>query len=317
MEHHYVLVLSAFGIDLLLGDPRYPLHPIRLLGHLCSVYERKLRAARLGGYRGGLLHGLLLMATALGAWWGTRTLLHSSSPLAAACWDVLLAWHLLSLKDLLRHAARVQVSLADLTEARRRVGWMVGRDTERMDRAAVVRATIESLSESLTDGVLTPLWALCLGGMPALIVVKVVSTLDSMVGYKTARYRRFGWFAARSDDLVNWLPARLAVLVVAAAATLLRLHPGDAVRCARRQHGLLTSPNSGWTECAYAGALRVRLAGPIFHNGQQVCAMYIGDPAWPQDLDGNHLRTAMHLTLLCGWLGLALGLAMAWLMGVR
>lgn len=311
-EHPFSVVLFAFSLDLLFGDPRYRLHPIRLLGDLCLFYERALRRRGAEGYVAGIVHWILMIVTALGVWGGLHLLLHSWHPFWAWCWDVLIAWHLLSLRDLLRHARRVQQSLPNIEKARQWVAWLVSRDTDRMDRPAVVRATIESLAENITDGVLTPLWALCLGGLPALIAVKVISTLDSMVGYRDTRYRRFGWAGARSDDVINWIPARLAVVVIALAALLLRLHPLDAVRCAWRFHHLLESPNSGWSECAYAGAMRVRLAGPIFRHGIQVSNIYIGEDHWPADLDGGHLRTALRLTLLCGGLALAVGLVAIW-----
>ncbi|MGF1614096.1 MAG: adenosylcobinamide-phosphate synthase CbiB [Gammaproteobacteria bacterium] len=311
-ENPFLLVLAAFGLDLAIGDPRYRWHPVRLLGGLCTGYERTLRARGLDGYLGGMVHWIAMVVTALAVWAVIHLVLSSWHPLAAWCWDVLIAWHLLSLRDLLDHARQVQRSLPNVEEARHWVGWLVGRDTDGMDRPAVVRATIESLSESTIDGVLTPLWALCLGGLPALITVKVISTLDSMVGYQDSRYRCFGWAAARSDDLINWIPARLSVAVIGIAAALLRLHPVEAVRSALRFHSLLPSPNSGWSEGAYAGALRVRLVGPIFRNGIKRNDLYIGEPHWPAALDERHLQGALRLTLVSGVLGLAMGLIAIW-----
>ncbi len=202
---------------------------------------------------------------------------------------------------------------ADLPTARRRLSLLVGRDTDHLPRDGIVRATIESLSENLTDGVLTPLWALGLFGLPGLIAVKAVSSLDSMVGYKNDRYRRFGWTAARSDDLVHWLPARLSVPLIALAAALLRLHPHLVWPTARHYHALLASPNSGWSEAAFAGALRVRLIGPIDYGGERVTEAFMGDPDWPADLGGADLRRALRLVLVlvCGLLALAVGLALA------
>jgi adenosylcobinamide-phosphate synthase len=312
IENPFSVVLSAFFLDLAFGDPRYRWHPVRLVGDVSTYYERAFRAVGMGGYLGGVLHWCAVVATAVVGWAGVHLAFMWWQPLAAWCWDVVIAWHLLSLRDLIDHARRVQRSLPKIEEARRSIGWLVGRDTDRMDRPAVVRATIESLAESIIDGVLTPLWALCLGGLPAAVTVKVISTLDSMVGYKTTCYRRFGWAAARSDDLVNWLPARLSVVVIAVAAALLRLHPLDALRGARRFHRLLPSPNSGWSEGAYAGALRVRLVGPIYRNGAKVNDLYIGEPRWPAALDARHLQQALRLTLLCSGLGLAVGLAAIW-----
>ena len=307
---HFALVLIACLLDAAFGDPVYPLHPIRLLGAWSLAWERWLFAAGLNGYLGGLLHWLLVVGGALAAWWAVRCGLGWFHPWLAWGWDVFLAYSLLCMRDLLVHGRRVLAALDDLPTARRRLSLLVGRDTAALPRDGIVRAAIESLSENLTDGVLTPLWALCLFGLPGLIVVKAVSSLDSMVGHKNARYRRFGWAGARSDDLAHWLPARLSVPLVAAAATPLRLHPGSALRAAWRYHALLPSPNSGWSEAACAGALRVRLLGPIRYGGKLVTEAFMGDPDWPADLDGADLRRALRLILVCDLLAVAVGLAL-------
>ncbi len=314
---HLALVLTACLADALFGDPVYRLHPIRLLG-ACSIrWEKTLFAVGLDGFIGGILHWLLVVGAALLAWWSIHQLLATwllwGYPWAAWAWDAFIAYSLLCLHDLLAHGRRVLVNLADLPEARRQVAMLVGRDTERLDRGAVVRATIESLSENLTDGVLTPLWALCLFGLPGLILVKAVSSLDSMVGYNNQRYRRFGWAAARSDDLIHWLPARLSVPLIVLAAFLLRLHPRLALDAARRWRGMLASPNSGWSEAACAGALRVRLIGPISYQGKIVNEAFLGDEDWPADLEARHLEQALRLILVCSVLALTFGIGLVFI----
>ncbi|NEV63965.1 adenosylcobinamide-phosphate synthase CbiB [Thiorhodococcus minor] len=308
---HIALVLIAFLLDGLLGDPVYRLHPVRLMGAWSLVCERVLFAIGWDGRRGGIAHWLLVIGGALLVWLGVRVGLGSLDPRLVWLWDVFIAYSLLCMRDLLVHGERVLKALNDLAKARSQVGMLVARDTDRLDRGGVVRATIESLSENLTDGVLTPLWALCLFGLPGLILVKAVSSLDSMVGYQNARYAQFGWAAARSDDLVHWIPARLSVPLIAVAAALLRLHPRLAMRAARDYHGMLPSPNSGWSEAACAGALRVRLIGPIYSSGNLVTQDYMGDPDWPADLDASHLRQALRLIALCGGLALGAGLGLA------
>jgi adenosylcobinamide-phosphate synthase len=308
---HLGIILTACLLDALLGDPVYRLHPVRLLGALSLAGERLLFAIGQDGRLGGLLHWWLVVGGALAGWWSIRSGLGQLHPWLPLVWDCFIAYSLLCMRDLLVHGQRVLEALGDLPAARRRLGLLVGRDTDRLQRDGIVRATTESLAENLTDGVLTPLWALCLFGLPGLILVKAVSTLDSMVGYKTARYARFGWAGARSDDLVHWLPARLSVPLIAMAAALLRLHPWLALRSAWHYHARLPSPNSGWSEAAFAGALRVRLAGPASYHGQWVERDFLGDPDWPTDLDGDHLRLALHLTLACCLLALGIGLMAA------
>jgi adenosylcobinamide-phosphate synthase len=311
---HLALVLVAFLADALFGDPVYRLHPIRLLGAWSIRWEKILFCGDLDGYLGGIIHWVLVVGAALLAWWIPHRLLANwllwGNPWATWIWDAFIAYSLLCLRDLLLHGRRVLVSLECLPEARRQVAMLVGRDTEGLDRGGVVRATIESLSENLTDGVITPLWALCLFGLPGLILVKAVSSLDSMVGYKNERYRRFGWAAARSDDLVHWLPARLSVPLIALAAFLLRLHPRSALLAARRWRRMLASPNSGWSEAACAGALRVRLIGPISYQGRVVNEAFMGDEDWPADLGAKELEQALRLTLVCSLLALVFGLGL-------
>ncbi|MBK1644566.1 cobalamin biosynthesis protein CobD [Thiocapsa imhoffii] len=305
---HLVIIAAAVVFDARFGDPVYRFHPVRLLGSWSLIWERWLFARGWSGFSGGVAHGFLVVAGALGAWWSIRWALGLLSPWFALFWDVFIAYSLLCTHDLLAHGLRVLAALDDLPRARAQLRMLVGRDTDDLDRGAIVRATIESLAENLTDGVLTPLWALCLFGLPGLILVKAVSTLDSMVGYQNERYARFGWAAARSDDLVHWLPARLSVPLIAAAAAILRLHPRLVWPSARDHHAMLPSPNSGWSEAACAGALRVRLVGPIRYAGRLVTESYMGDPSWPADLDARHLADALRLIRLTAVLALAVGL---------
>ncbi len=304
MDAQLALLLAAVLLDALLGDPDYPLHPIRLLGHASIALERWLFARGWRGRFAGALHGVAVTLGALAAWWLVRLGLGGLHPALGWLWDLFIAYSLLCTRDLLDHGRRVLAVLGDLPQARARLRWLVSRDTDALDRGGVVRATIESLTENLTDGVLTPLWALALFGLPGLIVAKAISSLDSMVGYRTARYRRFGWAAARADDLLHWLPARLSVPLLAAAAALTGQHWRDVWPTARRWHGVLPSPNSGWSEAAAAGALRVRLAGPVSYRGALQHKPWMGDGAWPADLTAADLRRALWLVAVAAALAL-------------
>ncbi|MBK1706071.1 adenosylcobinamide-phosphate synthase CbiB [Halochromatium glycolicum] len=308
---HLLLVLAASGLDAFFGDPHYRLHPVRLLGDWTLLWERLLFRVGLNGRIGGLLLWLIVVVGALGLWWAIHRGLSHLHPWLGFAWDALIAYSLLCTHDLIAQGRRVLVALDDLPRARQELQMLVSRDTGNLSPAGIVRATIESLSENLTDGVLTPLWALCLFGLPGLILVKTVSNLDSMVGYKTERYARFGWAGARSDDLVHWLPARLSVPIIALAAALLRLHPRLVLPTALKYRSMLPSPNSGWSEAACAGALRVRLVGPIWHDGQLVNEAYMGEPDWPAELGGGDLSRALKLILAASLIALAVGLALA------
>lgn len=311
MNAHLALILCACLLDAALGDPFYPWHPIRLLARWSQHWEHWLFRKGWNGYGAGILHWLLVVSGALAAWYLIHLALLLLHPVLAWFWDLFTAYSLLCLRDLLAHGQRVLNALPHLPSARQHLSMLVGRDTAHLESAGIVRASIESLAENLTDGILTPLWALCLFGVPGLITVKAISSLDSMIGYKNERYQHFGWAAARSDDLVHWLPARLSVALISLAALILRQHPLLAWQAAWRYHALLASPNSGWSEAAVAGALRVRLIGPIYYSGQLVTQLFMGDSAWPAALDAADLRRALHLILVCGLLAIMLGLLLA------
>jgi adenosylcobinamide-phosphate synthase len=214
-----------------------------------------------------------------------------------------LLYSLLALGDLLRHVGRIEAAVraGDLSSARRGVSALVGRDTDCMDGAACRRAAVESLSENLTDGFVSPLFWYVIGGLPGLVVFKVVSTMDSMVGYKTPRYLRFGWCGARADDVMNYLPARITWLVIAAIAAVLPAFSGrKAWRVGLAQHGLLPGPNSGWSEAATAGALERRIVGPIWLEGALVTDLWIGDASDPPLESAGDVARAAMLAALSG-----------------
>lgn len=279
-----VALLVAVAVDLAVGDPTYRWHPIRLMGHSLTGVEALLRRAGADGYGGGVALFLVLATLWCG---GTALMLVAlASRVLWIAWalHVFIVYSMLALGDLLVHVWRVEraVAAGDLPGARAAIAWLVGRDTDRMDGAACRRAAIESLSESLTDGFVSPLFWYALGGVPALVLFKVVSTMDSMVGYKTPRYLRFGWCGARLDDVMNFVPARLTWLLIAAVAAVVPgCSPRRALVVGWRQHAVLPGPNSGWSEAAAAGAIARRIVGPMWRGGVLVTDIWIGDPNDP------------------------------------
>ena len=287
-------VLSVgIALDMAIGDPVYSGHPVRLIGWTLTRFEKFLRSLGWDGYGGGVMLFLLLALS----WVGGVVVLFAvlKGPWALAV-HVFLVYSLLALRDLLRHGYDVENAAArgDEAGARTAISKLVGRDTSKMDSAACRRAAIESLSENLTDGFVSPIFWYALGGLPGLLLFKVVSTMDSMVGYKTPRYLRFGWCGARTDDLMNWIPARLTYLLIAFAALFV---PGCSARKALRigwqQHAIVPGPNSGWSEAATAGAIERKLIGPIWANGNLVTEVWLGDTDDPPaGFDGDFPRAA-------------------------
>ena len=305
------LLAGAVLLDLLFGDPVYAAHPVRLMGRTLAQFEKLLRAAGLDGYFGGTLLFLLLTALWCGGLSGLVLALAHWSYWAAMVLQLFLIYSLLALRDLLRHgwAVEIAVRAGSLPDAHCEVSKLVGRDTERMDLAACRRAAMESLSENLTDGFVSPIFWYAVGGLPGIVLFKIVSTMDSMVGYKTPQYLRFGWCGARLDDVMNWLPARLNWLLISVGAAIVpRCSPAKALRAGWRQHALLPGPNSGWSEATTAGAIQRRLVGQIWRRGQLVTELWLGDerdpPAGEDDSDLRRVAVLITTTGL-----LATGLA--------
>jgi adenosylcobinamide-phosphate synthase len=298
----YALAL-AVACDLALGDPVYRAHPVRLMGRTLEAFEQGLRRIGANGYGGGIALFFALSMLWVAAISGAVLLAHAADARAGWILHGFLLYSLLALGDLLHHGWRIERALreGDLDRARTALAQLVGRDTGRMDAAACRRAAVESLSENLTDGFTAPLCWYVAGGLPALVLFKVVSTMDSMVGYKTARYVRFGWCGARLDDLMNFVPARVTWLLLGAVALVL---PGCSGRKAWRvglaQHALLPGPNSGWSEAATAGAVERRLVGPIWMDGRLVTETWIGDREDPPLASAADYRAASRLVAVAG-----------------
>ena len=276
------LLALAVVLDLLFGDPVYRWHPIRRLGGLLSWAEGRLFRIGADGRLGGCLLFAALSALWAGPLLAAVVLAGQAHWLIAAAAHLLLLYSLVALGDLLKHGDNVDLAAqaGDVPAARRAAARLASRDAERLDLPGCRRAAIESLAENLVDGCLSPIFWYALAGLPGIAVFKIASTMDSMVGYKTPRYLRFGWFGARSDDLLNFIPARLCYLLVAGIAMLVPGCSGrKAARIGWRQHAIVPGPNAGWSEAAIAGAVQRRLAGPIWAAGELVTTAWLGDPS--------------------------------------
>lgn len=286
---------AACVLDLAIGDPRWAPHPVRFIGKAISALERLLRkifTSTTGLRAGGTL---LVLSIVLPVYFGTDlilTLISRASgripAILGAAFVVYLAATTIAARELLRSAQLVisSISKGDLKAAQRDVSMIVGRDTQGLSDRGVLRATIETLAENLSDGVVAPLFYLALGGLPLAMAYKAVNTLDSMVGYKNEQYRHFGWAGARLDDLANYLPARLSGLLLVLSLFLVDLvtRPAESLPAARRAFRIMVrdgrkhpSPNSGIPEAAMAGALAIKLGGPSTYGGVLSNKPFIGE----------------------------------------
>lgn len=298
-------LLLALLVDAVTGEPRWLYarlpHPAAAVGRVIQALERVLLRAADAPSR-QRLRGVVLLVLVAGGAAGVGAGVAQALRLVPGGWllEAAAMSTLLAQRSLIEHVAAVADGLErGLAEGRRAVARIVGRDPERLDRAGVARAAIESLAENLSDGVTAPLfWGLLLG-LPGMLAYKAVNTADSMVGHKSERYRHFGWASARVDDLVNLVPARLTGAVLCLAGVAWR-RPGASLRVMRRDAPHHRSPNAGWPEAAMAAVLGLRLAGPRVYGGVQVPDAWMGDGR--AEAGAADIRRALRLAWAAWWL---------------
>ncbi len=332
MERGVILTLACL-LDLLFGDPHWLYHPVRAIGFLITRCERLLwRLFRLREpqdmdrgrkkFAGFFLVLLVLLCTLFGIMLSLRLLEHFLGIWAARLLQLFWCAQLLAAHSLFAESRKVYTALKKegLAAGRRAVSMIVGRDTEALDESGVVKAAVETVAENTSDGVVAPMLFFCCFGLPGMFFYKAVNTMDSMVGYRNARYYDFGTAAARLDDLCNFLPSRISGILMVFSAGICGLFyrnaPVFSFRNAwriflrdRRKH---KSPNSAQTEAACAGALSVQLAGPAVYFGKTVEKPYIGDPIRPVEKEDIIRANVLMLctAMLCYGLGMAVLLAL-------
>ena len=277
------IVAGALLVEGAVGWPRRLSHPVVWIGGLIATLERRWNRPEWSARTRrvlGVLTVMILVVVAGGAGWGIERLAAMASFWPSLA--ILVIWGATgmaarSLFDHVRAVAR-PLKAGDLPAARLAVGMIVGRDVEAMDEGEIATAALESLAESFCDGVVAPVFWFVIGGLPGLFAYKAINTADSMIGHMEPRWRAFGWAAARTDDVMNWVPARIA-------GALIALGGWQGWRIMWRDAGKHASPNAGWPEAAMAGALRVRLGGPVRYEGVMTYRPDFGDWAHPRAHD--------------------------------
>lgn len=297
-----VILFLALAVDAVFGEfgPLFRLlpHPVAMIGGLTGWFDRRLnreRRSQAARFTRGTVVALLVVALSAGAGWAVHRLA-GEVPHGWAI-EVIAVSLLVAQRSLFDHVRAVARGLErdGLAGGRAAVSLVVGRDPEELDRHGVARAGIESLAESFCDGVVAPVFWFLLLGLPGLAAYKAVNTMDSMIGYRTDRHAAFGRTAARLDDVMNYIPARLAaVLIVVASVFVPRGRPGASLRVMARDGGRHRSPNAGWPEAAMAGALGVALAGPRSYGGTVVDEPWVGGE-FPARIGPPDIRRALYL----------------------
>lgn len=302
--YHGIAFLAGFVLDLLFGDPHWLPHPIRLIGRLISFLEKKLydETKNLRA-RGSVLVVLVLLITGVVSG-GILYFAYRIQPVAGCVVESIMTYQILAIRSLKVESMKVYDALqtGTIEDARQAVSMIVGRDTACLDEAGVTKAAVETVAENTSDGVIAPMIALAVGGPFFGFLYKAVNTMDSMIGYKNDRYLLFGRTAAKLDDVVNYLPARIsAYLMIAAAYLAGRDFDGTrALSVYRRDRRKHASPNSAHTEAVCAGALGVRLAGDASYFGKIVKKPYIGDDVRPVEI--SDIRRANRLLYVTAFL---------------
>ncbi len=306
--HHlvYFIPLGALVVDTIFGDPRSKYHPVVLIGNCISFYEHILYKKNTTPRHQiflGISTVLLVLMSVMLIVTGLLFIGGTIHPVGYSIVSLLCLYISISPRCLAEAGIEIANLLRkqDIQEARRKVGWIVGRKTSDLDESEITRATIETVAENTVDGIISPLFWFVLLGPWGAIGYRTINTMDSMLGYKNDRYLYFGRFAARLDDVVNYIPARLTMVLFVIAAFLCGKDWKHALRIAARDAAKHPSPNGGYAEAPVAGALHIRLGGHNVYHDKVTFRAYMGDPIEP--MVGRHIYQTIYLMYTVSILG--------------
>ncbi len=316
------IIFIAFVADLFIGDPRYRYHPIRIIGHCISLLEKVLRKFGGNGRAGGLFLVVIVEAVFITLYLAVSFFLHSIHFLFGICFDCYVCYSCLAIGDLINHIRPVIHALESgkIDGAREFIAMVVGRDVRFLDEKGVCRAAVETLAENFVDGFLSPLFWCLMGAVLAdllglspvaiamsfMLAFKVASTLDSMIGYRNPEYIDFGLSGARLDDIMNFVPARISLIILFAGAGISGLNPVRGLKVAMDDRLKHDSPNSAHAESFVAGALGVRLAGPVRYPDELKNKPWLGNGS--PDPGSKHIQKTVHLVKHSAWVAVAVSL---------
>lgn len=282
MIFKYAIIIGFF-IDCILGDPQNPLHPIRFLGYInnlgISLYDKlNIKKAKIQ-FIYGMLMNIFILFFVFFIFFYLVYIFYKINFYLGICFEIIMSYFIIAPKCLYTESMKVYKALKnnDIEKARLYLSYIVGRDTKNLKEEKIIKATIETIAENLSDGVIAPLIFLAIGGVPLGMVYKAVNTLDSMVGYKNEKFMYFGKFSAKLDDVFNFIPARISALLMIIATLILRLNIKNAIKIYIRDRYNHLSPNSAHTEAVCAGALSIQLGGASTYKGKVVEKKTIGN----------------------------------------
>ncbi|MBO7517324.1 MAG: cobalamin biosynthesis protein CobD [Spirochaetia bacterium] len=303
-------IIIGFIIDFFVGDPHAVPHPVVAIGKLISFLDKKLRLGN--GDKRDILRGIwtvlivIAVSTAVPAF--ILFIMWKIHPAVYLIVSSIMCAQILAARELVRECSAVEKALekGDIEAARKAVSYVVGRDTDALDKEGICRAAVETIAENGSDGVIAPLFWMFLFGAPGGFFYKAVNTMDSMLGYKNDKYLYFGRAAAKTDDAVNFIPSRISAFLMIASCPLCHLDGKNALKIFRRDRFKHTSPNAAQTESVFAGALNVRLNGPAVYGGILHDKEYLGDDVRP--IESTDIKRAGQLMYAASTLMLIAGI---------
>lgn len=319
LKYRAIVMLGAFVLDLLLGDPTWLPHPVIMMGKLIGFLEDRLRRIFPKTDRGERIAGIVLVLIVCLVCFGIPFLVvwfaYRLQPYVGVALEIFFCGQLLAARSLRSESMKVYERLINgtLDEARYAVSMIVGRDTENLSREGVIRAAVETVAENTSDGVIAPMFYMALGGAPLMFLYKAINTMDSMLGYKNDRYLWFGRCAAKLDDAANYVPARLSALLMIAASAA-GFDPANAFRIYKQDRRKHASPNSAQTESVMAGALHIQLAGDASYFGKIYKKPFIGKP--DREVEDEDIPRAYRLMYFTSFLGLSAFAGMAFVLNI-
>lgn len=297
------IIICAFLLDLIFGDPYWLPHPICFIGNVISFLEKKIRRIIRNEFFGGFVLSITVIFISFALPFFILCLVGRINFYFALALEIYFTFQILAARSLKTESMKVYKPLIqkDIQNARKFLSYIVGRDTENLDEKGIVKATVETVTENTTDGVIAPLFFIAIGGAPLGFFYKAVNTLDSMIGYKNRKYIKFGKFAARLDDAANFIPARISAVLMIVSAFILRLDVKNAIKIFLRDRKNHKSPNSAQTESVCAGALNVELSGDAYYFGKFTPKPTIGDNK--REIETEDIVKANRLMLVTAILG--------------
>lgn len=308
------LLVFSYMADIVLGDPEWFPHPVRGMGKLITIFDNLLRGrgAKWIERTKGII--LVVAVVALSVYFAHLFiwLFRKFNPFLGSLVWIYLGYTALSIKDLAVKAKKIlkEVKKGTIVEARKQLSKIVGRDTQDLNEEKIIVATVESIAENTNDGIVAPLFYLILGGPILAIAYKAVNTLDSMVGYKNERYINFGWFSAKLDGVMNFIPARITGFLIPISSLILRQDFKDSFKLMRRDGRKHPSPNSGISEAAMAGALGLRLGGASFYQGRVQEKPYLGEAK--RQPEPSCINKALRISFMTSFLMALAGAILRW-----